>query len=132
MLGDNTLGPVDDQRRGVGRPTDGNGNGVAICDIGAYEASGSVPSGRTCSSLQRALFNLSKGPKTTEQFTERQARFTVPAGQSIDPFGRAVPPAGLGSGLRRSPVGKSSCRPGRSGRFGTAPRPRRPSRCTIS
>lgn len=36
--------------------------------------------------LAEGLGDLSKGPKATEQFTERQSRFVVPAGQSIDPF----------------------------------------------
>jgi hypothetical protein len=34
--GDNAGCPPDDQR-GVARPQDGNGDGAAICDIGAYE-----------------------------------------------------------------------------------------------
>jgi hypothetical protein len=36
--GSNDRCPATDQR-GVGRPRDGNGDGAAICDIGAYEAS---------------------------------------------------------------------------------------------
>jgi predicted outer membrane repeat protein len=36
--GSNDRCPATDQR-GVGRPQDGNGDGTAICDIGAYEAS---------------------------------------------------------------------------------------------
>jgi len=36
--GDNSACPATDQR-GVARPVDGNGDGVAVCDIGAFEAS---------------------------------------------------------------------------------------------
>ncbi|MDX6535262.1 MAG: hypothetical protein QOF68_3006, partial [Gaiellales bacterium] len=43
--GDNSGCPGTDQR-GSGRPNDGNGDGSAVCDIGAYEApTGSPPSG---------------------------------------------------------------------------------------
>jgi hypothetical protein len=42
---DNTGCPSTDER-GASRPQDGNGTGVAVCDIGAYEASG-IPQATT-------------------------------------------------------------------------------------
>jgi CSLREA domain-containing protein len=45
--GDNALclaGPVDNlDQRGVARPVDGNGDGTAVCDIGAYESAVQLP-----------------------------------------------------------------------------------------
>lgn len=41
--GNNTGCPTTDQR-GASRPVDGDGNGTAVCDIGAFEYNGAVPS----------------------------------------------------------------------------------------
>jgi len=41
--GDNTGCPSTDQR-GAARPVDGNGDGSAVCDIGAYESEAAAPS----------------------------------------------------------------------------------------
>jgi len=40
--GDNATCPAVDQR-GATRPVDGDGNGTAICDIGAFEYGGILP-----------------------------------------------------------------------------------------
>jgi len=40
--GDNASSPAADQR-GIARPQDGNGDGSAVCDIGAFEVPGTTP-----------------------------------------------------------------------------------------
>ena len=44
--GDNAACPATDQR-GVARPQDGDGDGAAVCDIGAYELGGVPPASPT-------------------------------------------------------------------------------------
>jgi hypothetical protein len=89
--GDNALCPPEDQR-GAARPTDGNGTGIAVCDLGAFEADGVAGGGVTVplERVRKANFNLTRGVthglRPNEQYTETEAHFTLPAGHTIDPF----------------------------------------------
>lgn len=53
LVGDGAC-PVADDQRGVGRPIDGDANGSALCDAGAFEAGGPVtPSPGTTTTTRR-------------------------------------------------------------------------------
>jgi CSLREA domain-containing protein len=79
----------DRDQRGEPRPTDGNGDGIAVCDVGAYETAGDGEPGGVTVPLElagNARFRLERRSTGRDQLVE-SARFTVPAPQVVDPFG---------------------------------------------
>jgi len=81
--------PATDQR-GVARPIDGNGDGTALCDIGAYEFDPSIPTTTTTTTL----------PACASDATF--AAITCNLNELIGMVGRSVPAGPLQTGLEKS------------------------------
>ena len=77
--GDNTGCPGTDQR-GAARPVDGNGDGSAVCDIGAYESEAVAPSTPTPTPTPTATATPTPAPTTTPSIASwRHSCYTGPS-----------------------------------------------------